>query len=51
MQQINPANSIANPQFNFIPELGNLVFLQQLLKNYGFINNNGNGKVFLCLFI
>lgn len=27
-----------------MPELGNLVFLQQLLKTYGFLSNNGNGK-------
>jgi CUG-BP- and ETR3-like factor len=46
MQQITPGNSIPNPQhlntYNFIPELGNLVFLQQLLKNYGFMGTNGN---------
>ncbi|CAF1163170.1 unnamed protein product [Adineta steineri] len=46
MQQMTPGNSIPNPQhmntYNFIPELSNLVFLQQLLKNYGFIGNNGN---------
>ncbi|CAF0931465.1 unnamed protein product [Rotaria sordida] len=46
MQQMTSGNSIPNPQhmntYNFLPELGNLVFLQELLKNYGFINNNGN---------
>ncbi|CAF3390638.1 unnamed protein product [Rotaria sp. Silwood1] len=46
MQQMTAGNSIPNPQhmnaYNFLPELGNLVFLQELLKNYGFIGNNGN---------
>jgi len=32
--------------YNFLPEISNLVFLQQLLKNYGFYGNNGTGKVF-----
>jgi len=40
MPPMNPPNSIPNHTYNFIPELGNLVFLQQLLKNYGFVNNN-----------
>ncbi|CAF1595755.1 unnamed protein product [Rotaria magnacalcarata] len=46
VQQMSSGNSIPNPQhmntYNFLPELGNLVFLQELLKNYGFIGNNGN---------
>ncbi|CAF1397918.1 unnamed protein product, partial [Adineta ricciae] len=46
MPPINPANSMSNPQamnaYNFMPELNNLVFLQQLLKNYGLIGNNTN---------
>jgi hypothetical protein len=29
--------------YNFLPEISNLVFLQQLLKNYGFYGNNGTG--------
>jgi CUG-BP- and ETR3-like factor len=53
MQQITPGNSLPNPQhlntYNFIPELGNLVFLQQLLKNYGFIGNNGTAINFPAL--
>ena len=32
--------------YNYMPEIGNLVFLQQLLKTYGFLSNNGNGKSF-----
>jgi len=44
MQQITPGNTMPNLQhmntYNFIPELSNLVFLQQLLKNHGFIGNN-----------
>ena len=30
--------------YNFLPEIGNLVFLQQLFKSYGFLGNNGTGK-------
>ena len=30
--------------YNFLPEISNLVFLQQLLKNYGFYGNNGTGS-------
>ena len=29
---------------NLIPDLGNLVLLQQLLKNYGFVSNNGSSE-------
>ena len=31
-------------QTNLMPDLGNLVLLQQLLKNYGFVSNNGNSN-------
>ncbi len=30
--------------YNFLPEISNLVFLQQLLKTYGFYGNNGTGN-------
>jgi CUG-BP- and ETR3-like factor len=53
MQQITPGNSMPNPQhmntYNFIPEIGNLVYLQQLLKNYGFLGNNGTAINFGAL--
>jgi len=37
----NAVQPFANPT-NLLPDLGNLVLLQQLLKNYGFVSNNGN---------
>ena len=43
MAPFPPANS--THQMNFIPDLGNLMMLQQILKNYGFVNNNGNSKL------
>jgi CUG-BP- and ETR3-like factor len=53
MQQIAPGNSMPNPQhmntYNFLPEISNLVFLQQLLKSYGFLANNGTAINFAAL--
>ncbi|CAF1424011.1 unnamed protein product [Adineta steineri] len=53
MQQFTPGNSMPNPQhmntYNFLPEIGNLVFLQQLFKSYGFLGNNGTAINFAAL--
>nr|BAK03068.1 predicted protein [Hordeum vulgare subsp. vulgare] len=53
MQQFPPGASMPNPQhmntYNFLPEIGNLVFLQQLFKNYGFLGNNGTALNFGAL--
>jgi CUG-BP- and ETR3-like factor len=53
MQQMPPGNSMPNHQhmntYNFLPEISNLVFLQQLLKNYGFYGNNGTAINFGAL--
>ncbi|CAF2249706.1 unnamed protein product [Rotaria magnacalcarata] len=53
MQHIPPGNSMPNLQhmnnYNFLPEISNLVFLQQLLKNYGFLNTNGTSINFAAL--
>ncbi|CAF0756169.1 unnamed protein product [Rotaria sp. Silwood1] len=53
MQHMAPGNSLPNLQhlntYNFLPEISNLVFLQQLLKNYGFLNNNGTSINFAAL--
>ncbi|CAF3870745.1 unnamed protein product [Rotaria sp. Silwood2] len=53
MQHMTAGNSLPNLQhmntYNFLPEISNLVFLQQLLKNYGFLNNNGTSINFAAL--
>jgi hypothetical protein len=53
MQQFAPGNSMPNPPhmntYNFLPEIGNLVFLQQLFKSYGFLGNNGSAINFAAL--
>ena len=36
--------------YNFLPEISNLVFLQQLLKSYGFLSNNGTCNC-ICFFV
>ncbi|CAF1047053.1 unnamed protein product, partial [Didymodactylos carnosus] len=55
MQQLAAASTLVcmNPTqmntYNLIPEIGNLVFLQQLLKQYGFLANNGSAINFPAL--
>ncbi|CAF0938004.1 unnamed protein product [Didymodactylos carnosus] len=53
MQQLAAASTLMSPApmntYNFIPDIGNLVFLQQLLKQYGFLGNNGSAINFPAL--